>query len=437
MNRKKEIKAEINGGGRERVGWSLSKKLALTTLLMAVVETVITIVVSVWLGTAWAGGRFTSAQMILLAVVFLALICLVSTFLTIFVSKKVGAPVTAISGCLTDLNNGNLKITEIPSSNIQEIDALGRAVGDTVRNLNQYINEFDKALERIIASDLDFDVDGNFVGDFVRIKDSLNQIVQFLNEMIRKIGQESSHVLDIAGQVSSNSQTLAQGATEQAGAVEELLTTIHEISGKVSETATETGQASDKAHTVRDEAAKSNEQMQNLIGAMDDINSTSKQVAKIVKIIEDIAFQTNILALNAAVEAARAGVNGRSFAVVADEVKNLATKSASAAADTTNLIKNTIAAVEKGMSISTETADLLSGVVGGVDDMADILSTISTASTQESDSIHQVVQGLDQVSSVVQSNSAAAEEIAAVSHELEDSAHQLKKLVGSFKLKKA
>ena len=168
---------------------------------------------------------------------------------------------------------------------------------------------------------------------------------------------------------------------------------------------------------------------------MDDIQGTSKQVAKIVKIIEDIAFQTNILALNAAVEAARAGVNGRSFAVVADEVKNLATKSASAAADTTNLIKNTIAAVEKGMTLSTTTAHLMSGVAGSVDEMAGIVAHISESTAQESISIQQVVQGLDQVSTVVQSNSASAEESAAVSHELADSAQKLQTTVGAFKLR--
>lgn len=436
MNRKKEMVTKKSGGVQRGVRNSLSKKLALTMILVAVVETLITIAVGVWLGTAWEGGHFTHTQTILFAVGFLVLVCLVSTLLAFIVSKAIGAPVTEISEHLADLNNGNLKMTEIPTYRTQEFNALGRAVEETVGNLNEYISKFDMALERILASDLNFEVDGDFVGEFVRIKTALNKIVSFLNEMIREIGKESGHVLDIAGQVSSSSQTLAQGATEQAGAVEELLSTVHEISGKVSETANETGLARDKAHTVRSEAAKSNEQMKNLTSAMDDINSTSKQVAKIVKIIEDIAFQTNILALNAAVEAARAGVNGRSFAVVADEVKNLATKSASAAADTTNLIKNTISAVEKGMSISTETADMLSGVVDGVDEVADIISNISTASAQESDSIHQVVQGLDQVSSVVQSNSAAAEEIAAVSHELEDSAHQLKKSVGSFKLRK-
>lgn len=414
---------------------SLKSRLALNSLILAVLINLCTIAMGAWLGTRWADGAISKSLFFLTAAAFWVVSGLIAFFAARITTGRIAGKIEGISGQMASMGEGSLKSAEYSAAKIREVDELGESLKLITKRLNTYISDFEHSLRRITQSDLDFELDGEYVGYFNRMKDSMNEIIRYLNGMMLNFRQESGHILSIAEQMSSTSQNLAQGATEQAGAVEELLSTVHEISSRVSETADQTSQASEKADLARRQASKSNEQMQSLIGAMDDIQGTSKQVAKIVKIIEDIAFQTNILALNAAVEAARAGVNGRSFAVVADEVKNLATKSASAAADTTNLIKNTIAAVEKGMTLSNTTAHLMSGVAGSVDEMAGIVAHISEATAQESISIQQVVQGLDQVSTVVQSNSASAEESAAVSHELADSAQKLQTTVGAFKLR--
>ncbi len=359
--------------------------------------------------------------------------------IAIFVARKIAkdlaSPIQKMASRLQELQAGQLYTYSHNGLKIEELNTLGWALKNTVDNLNGYVTNIDDTLSALSENNLDLAVTQDYAGDFGAIKESMNKIIGALNQTISRLGRVSEDVLNASEQTSSTAQALAQGATEQASAVEELLSTINSISSQVSDTACHAENANEKASAVRGEITRSNEQMQHLIGAMDDISKSSNQVAKIVKLIEDIAFQTNILALNAAVEAARAGASGKSFAVVADEVKNLATKSASAAEDTTNLIKNTIEAVNRGMSISTETAELLSGTVGAVDDMAGLVSRISDASAAEAVSINQVVQGLDQVSTVVQSNSATAEESAAVSHELANHANDLQKMVAAFKLK--
>jgi methyl-accepting chemotaxis protein len=427
----------MNNQTKEKKTASLARNLTTHALTLDILAIFCTIAVSTFLGISYFGGKIALTQYIVFMVLYVVVIFALAAFAATRISRRIASPVTEVSTCLRGLNSGHFSSMQVTGRKvkIREINELETSVQTMVRQISGYINNVDQSLDRIAKGDLSFEITEDYVGDFTRIKNSMNGILTSLNTMMKNIESVSGEVLSVSEQVASNSQALAQGATEQASAVEELVSTINGISTRVSETAEHAGSANEKAGMVRSQITSSNEQMQTLIGAMNEINDTSNQVAKIVKIIEDIAFQTNILALNAAVEAARAGVNGKSFAVVADEVKNLATKSAAAAEDTTKLIKNTIAAVENGMSISTQTADLLAGVVTGVDDVADIVSAISAASAEESSSINQVVQGLDQVSTVVQTNSATAEESAAVSHQLADSAKKLEKIVKILRLK--
>ena len=237
-----------------------------------------------------------------------------------------------------------------------------------------------------------------------------------------------------AEQVSSGAQTLSQGATEQASTIEELAATISEISQQINDTAQNAAQASDHMNTVGSEAEESKRRMQKMLGAIGDIKNSADEIGKIIKTIEDIAFQTNILALNAAVEAARAGSAGKGFAVVADEVRNLANKSQEASKSTSVLIENALQAVANGTSIADETAQSLVSVVEGVDGVRETIELISGASNEQAIAISQVTQGIDQVSSVVQTNSATAEESAAASEELSGQAQMLKELVSQFRL---
>ena len=429
MKKARKLKAD-----KRTVG--LRASLIFWALALVVLTGACTAALCTALSARVADGQLSLPRYLILIGAFLVAFCIISVLAALRISRRIASPVIEASARLEILSEGQLgEMDSLQNAAIREINVLRDAMQNVASHITVYMGDIDAALDRISKGDLTGQITDEFVGDFVKIKDSTNAIIASLNTTMREIGGISDDVYSISEQISSSSQALAQGATEQASAVEELLSTINVISDRVSENAEHAGTANQKAGVVRGQITTSNDQMKTLMEAMNKINSTSNQVATIVKIIEDIAFQTNILALNAAVEAARAGVNGKSFAVVADEVKNLATKSAAAADDTTKLIQDTISAVENGMSISTETAALLSGVVTGVDEMADIVSTISSATAEESISIKQVVQGLDQVSTVVQSNSATAEETAAVSHQLADSAKNLQNRVRTFRLK--
>lgn len=277
--------------------------------------------------------------------------------------------------------------------------------------------------------------EAEYRGAFEQIGSSMKRITENLNTVMCEIRQSSDQVSSGSDQVSSGAQALSQGATEQASAVEELAATINEISTQVKETAENAVDAQKQMSTAEDETLTCNEQMREMILAMEEISHKSTEIGKIIKTIEDIAFQTNILALNAAVEAARAGTAGKGFAVVADEVRNPASKSAEASKNTSSLIEGSIAAVEKGTRIVNETAQSLSKVVDSSQAVSATVEKISDAASSQAASIEQVTQGIDQISSVVQTNSATAEESAAASEELSGQAQMLKNLVEQFKLK--
>lgn len=230
---------------------------------------------------------------------------------------------------------------------------------------------------------------------------------------------------------------LSQGATEQASSVEELAATINELTSHVAQNADSASNATRTAEEVKDYAVESGKRMAEMLEAISNISDRSKEIGKIIKTIEDIAFQTNILALNAAVEAARAGEAGKGFAVVADEVRNLAGKSTEASNNTAEMIKESLKAVENGAVIADETAQSLKNVVEGVQGITQAIEDISASSGEQASSLSQVTIGIDQISSVVQTTSATAEESAASSEELSDQARKLKELVGQFRLKKA
>lgn len=228
---------------------------------------------------------------------------------------------------------------------------------------------------------------------------------------------------------------MAQGATEQAAAAEELAAVIEDISQQIISNVSSTSKVNMSVTTVVNEAEVSNRRMQEMLSAMQDIRQSSNEISKIISAIEDISFQTNILSLNAAVEAARAGENGRGFAVIAAEIRNLAAKSAEASHNTTSLIAASLKAVEHGTRISGETAVSLKNVLDGIKEVEMIIEQISSASDDQARSVEQVHQSITQISDVVQLNSATAEESAAASEELSAQALLLKELIGSFRLR--
>ena len=261
----------------------------------------------------------------------------------------------------------------------------------------------------------------------------LQNSTNVLSETFSDINKSSVELFSGANQVDESSQVLSRGVEEQASSIDELSMTIEEISEKVKTNAMNSIAASEKAISMGHEVDLSNDYMKEMVTAIMEISDKSKEIGRIIKTIEDIAFQTNILALNAAVEAARAGLAGKGFSVVADEVRNLANKSAEAVENTTFLIEDTIKVVSKGTLIADKTAKSLSSVVSSSRNIANVLNEISKDSQEQEASIEQITIGVNEISTVVQNNSSAAEESAAASREFTKQAQILCDLVNQFK----
>ncbi len=381
---------------------------------------------------------FTSSTIAsMLFTVILIIVALIAAFFTAWVvSGRISNPISTSAECLDALSHGNFEI-EIPSFKTKdETSRLLYSTQELQTSLNTLIGDIDYLLGCFAEGKFTAksQCPEAYVGGFSGILDAMRGLCHNLTGTIVEIDRSADHVSAGADQVSSSSQALAQGATEQASSVEELAATINEISDHVQQTAGHARTAKEENMRAHNEIQSCNEHMGALVQAMEVINNKSSEVSKVIKTIEDIAFQTNILALNAAVEAARAGEAGKGFAVVADEVRNLANKSSEAAKSTTTLIGETVQAVSEGNTISDETAQSLRKVVENSEAVLEAVDKISSATEEQALAIAQVTTGIDQISSVVQTNSATAEESAAASEELSGQAEILKNMVGKFTL---
>jgi len=310
-----------------------------------------------------------------------------------------------------------------------------QGVNETLDAVMGPINDAIAILAEMAKGNMNVSVDADYKGDHALIKNALNKTIDTLNDVLNEINTASEQVAAGSSQVSDSSQALSQGSTEQASSIEELTSSIHEITDKTKRNANNADQASELALNAQNNAVQGNKQMQEMLKAMDEINESSVNISKIIKVIDEIAFQTNILALNAAVEAARAGQHGKGFAVVAEEVRNLAARSANAAKETTTLIEGSIKKSEAGTKIAQDTAEALGKIVDGISKAAELVGEIAVASNEQAIGISQVNQGIEQVSDVVQNNSATAEESASASQELSSQADILKDMVAKFTLK--
>lgn len=304
-----------------------------------------------------------------------------------------------------------------------------------LNEIKGYIKEISSVLGEMSQGNLDVGIDTEYKGDFAELKKSINTIIASLNEVLGEINAAADQVAAGTAQVSDGAQSISRGATEQASSIEELAASASQIAQQTQQSANRAGKANELSETAASSATQGNELMSAMQQAMVEINESSRSINKIIKVIDDIAFQTNILALNAAVEAARAGVHGRGFAVVAEEVRNLAARSATAAKETTDLIEGSIQKTASGKKIADDTAAALAAIVTDTRETAQLVSEIAIASNEQAIAIEQTNRGIDQLSAVVQSNSATSEEAAAASEELASQADFLKSMVDKFKLK--
>lgn len=387
------------------------------------------------IGNQMSAGLSTQGTVAIAVILLVILVTfVVSLIVALTISRGISKPVEELEDVALRMAKGNLDV-QVSVDSQDEIGKLGAAFGESAASIKGYIADITNTLGEMERGNLTATTNLDYIGDYANLKNSLLGIFTSLNHTLGQINQVADQVSSGSEQVSSGAQALAQGTTEQASSIEQLSESITNISTQVKDNAEQATEASVNVNQVRSEIETSCKYMDEMVKAMAQINDSSSQIGKIIKTIEDIAFQTNILALNAAVEAARAGSAGKGFAVVADEVRNLASKSAEAAKDTTALINNSINQVDNGTKIANDTAKSLQHVVESTKAVSYTVEKISEASNRQSDAISQVTLGVDQISNVVQTNSATAEESAAASEELSGQAQMLKSLVGKFKLR--
>lgn len=368
--------------------------------------------------------------------VVVTLLLMIATVYVIggIIRKKILNPIKELESSMIYFSEGNLQ-TKVTSYGNNELGSLAHSIGGSMEMMFRYISEITTITNQMAKGNFNFTFKNQFIGDFEAIEKALTTLASDLSHTLTQIGEAVDQVTSGSDQVSSGAQALAQGATEQASAIEEFSASISDIASQVTQNASHSLEANNMANNSNAAASSSNEQMKQLMSAMVDMNDKSAEIRKIIKTIEDIAFQTNILALNAAIEAARAGEAGKGFSVVANEVRNLAGKSAEAAKLTATLIQASVNSINTGVALADQTAKEMLSVVTGAEATTEIMNKITHSSKEQAEALAHLSIGVEQISSVVQSNSATSEENAAASEELSGQATLMKELLAKFQLK--
>ncbi len=313
---------------------------------------------------------------------------------------------------------------------------IGKSLDISSKAIKSYISELSYVLREISDKNLTSKIEREYIGEFAELKHSINTISENLNKTFAEIFVVSKQVEIAASHASQASQNLAEGASSQGEAVEQISLKISNVASQTGQNASNAKEAKELSFNAKYDAESGNKQIEEMVEAMNSIKEASKDIAKIIKVIDGIAFQTNLLALNASVEAARAGVHGKGFAVVAQEVRNLAVRSAKAAKETTEMIDNSLLRIAEGANIASTTKEALSKIVNGVMGTTGLIGTIAEASISQTEAISQVEAGISQILNVTLSNSATAEESAATSQQMAAQAKVLKNMINQFKLTK-
>ena len=377
-------------------------------------------------------GSYSELRIILISIFALAFMVIIAVCLMIV--RSILKPLKQLNQITDEIAEGNLNVRMDVKSDT-EIGDIADSIGKTVVRLNDYIGyieEISEVLGKLAEGDFRIRLSKAYAGEFAPIKTALQNISLSLNQTLAIINQSSEQVNQGATHVSSGAQALASGSTQQASALQELTAQVEMLSSQSLDNAKSAADAKRLADESGQEVVAGNGHMEQMLSAMDAINQSSEEINKIIKVIDDIAFQTNILALNASVEAARAGEAGKGFAVVADEVRNLAVRSAEAAKQTQQLIGTSVHHSQDGLKIANATADALHKVREKTEETVGIIDLIADLSKDQAKIITEINTGLNQVATVVQSNAATAEESSAASEELSAQAALLNEAVHKF-----
>ena len=364
-------------------------------------------------------------------------IAVVTTLIGGIITNSITEPVEQIEAAVASLRKGELSNVEMLTYESED------EFGDTIRNLKEamgiladYVSEISVEVKAIAQGDLTRNGDDitDFLGDFSELKTSLLYILKRFNSTLTEISNLAEQVSSNSSEVENASKSLADGATEQAGVIEELNATIDAVVDLAEDTAKETQSASARVKASANKANEEKEKMNDLLMEMEHITEISKEIGNIITDIEDIASQTNLLSLNASIEAARAGEAGRGFAVVADQIGKLAADSAKSAVNTRDLIDKTLVEIEKGNTITRTTADAFNQIIADMESFAELAENTMEKANSQAESLEQIGQGIEQLSGVVQGNAASSEENTAISINLAEGAAKMHDRVNIFKL---
>ncbi len=373
--------------------------------------------------------RYTTGIILVLTVLAVLTVVVMALRLSVTIRR----PIVEIEEAAKHMVQGELSYG-ISYESRDEMGSLAESMRSSMQYLLRYIREIDRVLEEMAAGNFTAKIEMDFVGEFRSIQDSIARMSQNISGTLVQISQSADEVTSRSTQIADGARMLADGTEQQTSAVHELSATTAEVSRYVKENAETARLAGEKATHTAEAVSGSSVQMEQLMVAMHDIEEKSGEIGKIIKTIEDIAFQTNILALNAAVEAARAGSAGKGFAVVADEVRSLAARSAAAAQSTTELISNTVSSVKEGVRMAEVSATELGSVVAETQENSGLILQIATASERQADSLEQINLSLAQISAVVQTNADTSQESARSTEALTAEAEELRQLMNGFRV---
>ncbi|MEG1292006.1 MAG: methyl-accepting chemotaxis protein [Lachnospiraceae bacterium] len=378
-----------------------------------------------------SGNQSMIIGSIILLLILLGIAIVFCIILAGKITKSICVPLSEMEHAASEMSKGNLSLT-LDTEGTDEVANVLQSLQSSMITLSSYVTDIDHGMSEMAEGNFDISVTQEFIGDFKSIEVAIDSFVSKITAAFSQINDSSSHVSSAADQIAISAQALTDGATEQASAIEELQAMITSISNEVDLNAEGAQQSNQMAQTVGHEVEDSNRQMQVMLKAMVSINESSHQISNIIDTINDIASQTNLLALNASIEAARAGDAGRGFSVVADQVSKLASESAEAAKNSTQLIQTSLSYVDNGMQIAHATTDSLSKSLEKTVTLVDNIGKIADASSRQASALNEITDGVNQISSVIQENTAMAEESSASSEEMAEEAQILHDLVAQF-----